>query len=69
MEQSPSVEASSYSASLEITQLLLNPEVHYLICESLPQAPVLSQMNPVHTFPSYFPKIHYNNRRIRWVSR
>jgi hypothetical protein len=22
--------------------------------------PILSQMNPVHTFPTYFPKIHSN---------
>jgi hypothetical protein len=28
--------------------------------KSLPLAPILGQMNPIHTFPPYFPKNHSN---------
>jgi hypothetical protein len=48
MEQSYSWEANSHSATQEIPRILWNPKVH------------LSQMNPVRTFPLYFPKIHSN---------
>jgi hypothetical protein len=57
MEQSPSWEANSHSASQEISCILWNPKVHYCVHMSLPLAHILSQMHPVHTFPSSFPKI------------
>jgi len=44
----------------EIPCLLWNLKVHYCIHKGLPQIPVLIQMNLVHTFPLYFPKIHSN---------
>jgi hypothetical protein len=32
-----------------------------LPCSQKPaMVPILSQMHPVHTFPPYFPKIHFN---------
>jgi hypothetical protein len=58
MEQSPSREANSHSASQEIPRILLNLKVYYRVHNSLPLVPTLSQMNPVPTFPSYISKIH-----------
>jgi hypothetical protein len=60
MEQSPSWEADSHSASQEIPRLLWNPKVHYRVYNSPPFFPLLRQMNPVHDFPPYFRKIHSN---------
>jgi hypothetical protein len=60
MEQSPSREANSHSASPEIPPFLWNPKVHYRVHNSPPLIPILSQMKPVHNFPSYFPNIQSN---------
>jgi hypothetical protein len=59
MEQSP-WEINSHSASQDISCLLCNQKVHYRVNNSPPMVPILSQMNPVHIFTPYFPKIHSN---------
>jgi hypothetical protein len=54
MDQIPSWEANSYSASQEILRLLWNPKVHYRVQKKPTLEPILSQMHPFHTFPLYF---------------
>ena len=60
MVQSPSWEANRFAASQEITRILWNPRVLYLIHKCPPPVPILSHMNPTHTTSSHFLKIHLN---------
>jgi len=58
VEQSPSWEMSSSSASLEILPMLCNPEIHCHVHMSLLFIPNMNHINPVHILPSYFFMIH-----------
>jgi hypothetical protein len=49
----------SHSAS-QILRRLWNPKILYRVHKSPPPVPILSQMNPVHTFTPSFPQSHFN---------
>jgi hypothetical protein len=56
MQQSPSWEANCHSTSQEIPYILWNLKVH----KSQPLVHILSQLNPINTFPPFFSKIRSN---------
>jgi hypothetical protein len=57
---SPSWEAASCAAARELPSILWNQKIYYHVHKSHPLVPILSQINPVHTTPSYLFKIHLN---------
>jgi hypothetical protein len=58
MAKSPFWEANSHSASQEIPRPLWNPKFRYSFHKSPPPVSIQIQMNLVHIFPPYFPKIY-----------
>jgi len=60
MEQGPSREANPFSASQEIPRIVWKPKINYRSHKCPPPAPLLSQLDLVHTPTSHFLKIHIN---------
>jgi hypothetical protein len=59
MKQSYSLEGNSCWASQNLP-FLWNPMVHYHVHMNPPLVPILSQINPLHSLPLCFFKIHFN---------
>jgi len=55
------MQTNSYPAIQENPYTVWNLQVYYCHHSTLPLVPIHSQVNPVHTHPSHFFKIHIKN--------
>jgi hypothetical protein len=60
MELNPCREAASCAATQKLPSIVRSPKVYYRVHKSPPLVPILSQISPVHTAPSYLSKIRFN---------
>jgi hypothetical protein len=59
-ELSPSWKAANCATPQELPSILWNPKVHHRVHNSPPLVLILSQIDRVHTIPSYLSKIYFN---------
>jgi hypothetical protein len=64
-------EVVNCAATRELPSILWNPKVHYRVHKRPPLAPILSQIDLVHTTPSYLSMIHFNivHLPMSWASQ
>jgi hypothetical protein len=60
LDPSPPWKAASCAATQELPKILWNPKVHYRVHKNTSGVPILSQINPVLTTPSYLSEILFN---------
>jgi hypothetical protein len=53
-------QVASRSATQEFPSILWNHKVHSRVHNSPLLVSILTQINPVHTIPSYLPRTHFN---------
>jgi len=69
MVQSPSSEATWFTASQEISRISRNPKVHYRTHKRPPPVSILGHPNPVHIPTSHFLEIHPNISPVGQLSK
>jgi hypothetical protein len=60
VDESPSLEDSSFPTSKNIWSILWKSKFHYFVYKSLPLVSIPSQINPVNIFPSFSCKSNIN---------
>jgi hypothetical protein len=66
MELNSSWEAATFAATQELPSILWNPKFYHCVDKSPPLVPILSQIDPIHTIPSYLSEISKYSSTIKY---